>query len=324
MLFSSTLFLFCFLPIVLLGHTVLHARYRNAWVFLASFVFYGWGEPFVLGVMLASIAANWVLGLWMQREPKAVLPLVACLAFNLGILIGFKYADWLVDATSTALVGLGILDGPLPRIAELVPADWALHSVLFTPAGNVRLPIGVSFFTFQAMSYVIDIRRGEVAALRNPIDLALYKSLFPQLIAGPIVRYRDIQDQITNRQVHVADFAYGVRRFAIGLGKKMMIANAVAEVADAVFAIPGDALAPSVAWLGIVCYTAQIYFDFSGYSDMAIGLGNMLGFRFLENFDYPYIARSITEFWRRWHISLSTWFRDYLYIPLGGNRGGHA
>src|SRR5262245_4192396 len=321
-LFSSTLFLFGFLPVVLLGHTLLHPRYRNAWVCLASLAFYGWGEPFVLVVMLASSAATWPLGLWFQRKPNAVLPLVACLCFNLGILVGFKYADWLVDAASSVLFGLGLIGGPLPRIATLVPADWVLHDVLFTPQGNVRLPIGVSFFTFQAMSYVIDVRRGEVRALRNPLDLALYKSLFPQLIAGPIVRYRNIADQIHDRPVHVAGFAYGVRRFVLGLGKKMLIANTVAEIADAIFAIPVDALPASVAWLGIVCYTAQIYFDFSGYSDMAIGLGHMLGFRFLENFNYPYISRSITEFWRRWHISLSTWFRDYLYIPLGGNRAG--
>jgi alginate O-acetyltransferase complex protein AlgI len=324
MLFSSTLFLFCFLPLVLSGNFLLPGRWRNAWLLAASLVFYGWGEPFVVTVMLASVAANWAFGLWVARAPTARLPLVATLAFNLGLLVLFKYADWLVGVASRVLLTLGWIRTGLPDLAVLVPADWSLHAMLFTAQGYVRLPIGVSFFTFQAMSYVIDVRRGVVAPQRNVLRLALYKSLFPQLIAGPIVRYRDVAAQIARRTVAADDFAAGVHRFVIGLAKKMLIANTVAVAADAIFAIPGAALTPACAWFGLFCYTVQIYFDFSGYSDMAIGLGRMLGFRFLENFDYPYVARSVTEFWRRWHISLSTWFRDYLYIPLGGNRRGSA
>jgi alginate O-acetyltransferase complex protein AlgI len=185
---------------------------------------------------------------------------------------------------------------------------------------TVNLPIGISFFTFQAMSYVIDVYRGEGKPQRNPINFALYIAMFPQLIAGPIVRYRDIAAQLIERRVTLEGFSEGVRRFVLGLGKKMLIANTVAQVSDQIFAVPTDQLTLGMAWLAVVCYTAQIYFDFSGYSDMAIGLGRMFGFRFLENFNYPYIARTITEFWRRWHISLSSWFRDYLYIPLGGGR----
>ena len=324
MLFSSTLFLFSFLPIVLAGQFVLPNWLRNAWLLLASLVFYAWGEPFVVAVMLASVAANWVLGLWVERDRKGLLPLLATLGFNLGMLVVFKYADWLIAAASDMLQAVGLISAQLPRLGELWPKDQGLYGALFSSDGSVRLPIGISFFTFQAMSYVIDVRRGEVPAQRNPLDIALYIALFPQLIAGPIVRYVDIAKELVERRITSAGFAYGIRRFVIGLGKKMLIANTAAQVADKVFGLSLDVLPPPVAWLGIVCYTIQIYFDFSGYSDMAIGLGHMLGFRFLENFNYPYIARSITEFWRRWHISLSTWFRDYLYIPLGGNRGGAA
>jgi len=324
MLFSSTLFLFCFLPLVLACNFLLPVRWRNAWLLAASLVFYGWGEPFVVAVMLASVAANWAFGLWVARAPAARLPLLATLVFNLGLLVAFKYADWLVGVTTRVLQTLGLLHTALPELATLVPADWTLHAVLFTPEGHVRLPIGISFFTFQAMSYVIDVRRGAVAVQRRLVDLALYVALFPQLIAGPIVRYRDVAAAIVQRTVAADDLAAGVHRFVIGLAKKMLVANTVAVAADAIFAIPGAALTPACAWFGLLCYTVQIYFDFSGYSDMAIGLGRVLGFRFLENFDYPYTARSVTEFWRRWHISLSTWFRDYLYIPLGGNRLGTA
>jgi alginate O-acetyltransferase complex protein AlgI len=188
--------------------------------------------------------------------------------------------------------------------------------------GPVHLPIGISFFTFQSMSYIIDVYRKEVPAQKNPLTVALYISLFPQLIAGPIVRYRDIAHQLIQRQVKTSRFVEGIYRFVMGLGKKMIIANPLGAVADEIFSVPAAQLPVEVAWLGIICYTLQIYFDFSGYSDMAIGLGRMLGFTFLENFNYPYISRSITEFWRRWHISLSSWFRDYLYIPLGGSRAG--
>jgi alginate O-acetyltransferase complex protein AlgI len=237
-------------------------------------------------------------------------------------LVLFKYSDWLWTSASEFLTGAGLIANALPEIGSLVPADSPWRSVLLNADGHIRLPIGISFFTFQGLSYVLDVHRGEGRIQKNPIDFALYIALFPQLIAGPIVRYRDVYDQIVHRTTTVTGFAYGVRRFVIGLGKKMLIANFVAKVADAIFLIPSSELPPSVAWLGIVCYTLHIYFDFSAYSDMAIGLGHMFGFSFLENFNYPYVSRSITEFWRRWHMSLSSWFRDYLYIPLGGNRRG--
>ncbi|HUR27476.1 MAG TPA: MBOAT family O-acyltransferase, partial [Planctomycetota bacterium] len=240
--------------------------------------------------------------------------------YNLGLLVFFKYGDWFWSSFGGALHALGLSHTPLPPLAGLFGEQTFLRTALTTPDGHLRLPLGISFFTFQAFSYVIDIYRRDGRVQHNPINFALYKSLFPQLIAGPIVRYKDVDEQITSRQTTFDGFAYGVRRFVLGLGKKMLVANAAAEVADKIFN-SHDALPTPVAWLGILAYTIQIYFDFSGYSDMAIGLGRMFGFRFLENFDHPYVARSVTEFWRRWHISLSTWFRDYLYIPLGGNRG---
>jgi alginate O-acetyltransferase complex protein AlgI len=304
MLFSSPIFLFLFLPLLLAVY-YLGARWvRNTLLMLASLLFYAWGEPRLIVIMLASVAMNYVLALLvgaLRGRSAARWVLILAVAANLGVLVYFKYALFLIDS----------LNGLLGVLA-LPPLRW--HSVV--------MPIGISFYTFQAMSYVVDVFRGEVRAERNPINVALYIALFPQLIAGPIVRYVDIAAQIRERQVTVAGFAEGVQRFIIGLGKKMLIANSAAVVADVVFKIPANELGTGMAWLGIVCYTLQIYFDFSGYSDMAIGLGLMFGFRFLENFNYPYIAKSLTEFWRRWHISLSTWFRDYLYIPLGGNRAG--
>jgi len=210
----------------------------------------------------------------------------------------------------------------LPELSTLIPLSEPWRSTFYTADGHIRLPLGISFFSFQALSYVIDVYRRDAPVQKNPLDLALYVALFPQLIAGPIVRYRDVAEQIVQRTISRAGFAYGVRRFVIGLGKKMLIANTVAVPADAIFALPPEQLTLGLAWLGIVCYTLQIYFDFSGYSDMAIGLAQLFGFRFPENFNYPYVARSMTEFWRRWHISLSTWFRDYVYVPLGGNRRG--
>jgi alginate O-acetyltransferase complex protein AlgI len=244
----------------------------------------------------------------------------------------FKYADWLWDGLGAGLAGLGLLDEAPAPLGSHLASDSVWRSILLEADGSIRLPIGISFFTFQALSYVIDVQRREAPAQRNPLDIALYVALFPQLVAGPIVRYRDVAVQLVQRVVTRASFAYGIRRFVIGLGKKMLIANVCAEAADGVFGgagtdlagVPGAELYPALAWLALVAYTLQIYFDFSGYSDMAIGLGHMFGFRFLENFAHPYVSRSITEFWRRWHISLSTWFRDYLYIPLGGNRRGGA
>jgi alginate O-acetyltransferase complex protein AlgI len=324
MLFSSALFLFLFLPAVLLAYYVLPRKLRNALLFLASFVFYAWGERILSGVMLGSILANWALGIWVQRardagRGKGVVAIA--IAFNLGVLVLFKYADWLWSIVNWSLLAAGVVDHALPSVGSVLEGDPQWASVFLTGEGLIRLPIGVSFFTFQATSYIVDIYRGDVPAERSLVDFGMYKSFFPQLIAGPIVRYRDVHVQIHERRTTRAGFAYGVRRFVIGLGKKMLIANVVAKAADGIFGVPSAELTPALAWLGIVCYSLQIYFDFSAYSDMAIGLGHMFGFTFLENFDYPYIARSITNFWRRWHISLSTWFRDYVYIPLGGNRG---
>jgi len=302
MLFTSTVFLFLFLPFVLLIHYVLPSKMRNAFLFLASLFFYAWGEVFYSGIILISIFVNYAMTRIMTAAPpgsRRRALLAVTVAINLGLLGWFKYANFLVDNLNSLL---HIVDGP------------AIH------LQPVHLPIGISFFTFQALSYVVDAYYGKVAVQKRIIDLGLYIALFPQLIAGPIVRYADIATEIVARRVELHRFAYGVRRFIIGMGKKMILANPMGEVADNIFSLsPGDWTTP-VAWLGIACYTLQIYFDFSGYSDMAIGLGRMLGFTFNENFRYPYTAQSIREFWRRWHISLSTWFRDYLYIPLGGSQ----
>jgi alginate O-acetyltransferase complex protein AlgI len=302
--FSSIIFLFLFLPLTLFVYLVIGRRVRNYFLLFASLLFYAWGETTYVLIMLLSIAANYVAGLTIDHfkdRPQAKLFLGLAVAFNIGLLSVFKYANFIVD-------NLNILLG-----------SFELPKVALQP---VHLPIGISFFTFQAMSYVIDIYRRDAVVQRNPANIGLYIALFPQLIAGPIVRFHDIAAQITHRRVRIQDFAEGVERFIIGLGKKVLIANQVAAVCDQVFALKAGALSPSIAWLGVLCYTLQIYFDFSGYSDMAIGIGRMFGFRFLENFNYPYISTSVREFWRRWHISLSSWFRDYLYVPLGGNRQG--
>jgi len=304
MLFSEPVFVFLFLPLLFLVYVFVPRVAKNTVLLLASLLFYAWGEKFFVLVMLGSIAFNYLTGLLVEAgRPRGLhkLFLVLSVAGNLGLLIVFKYADFLVANLNLLLVRLKLAPIHVPPI---------------------HLPIGISFFTFQALSYVIDVYRGHTKVQKNPLRIALYITLFPQLIAGPIVRYQDIARQLASRVVSRAGFAEGVRRFILGLGKKILLANVVALPADQIFAIPTHQLTTPVAWLGTVCYALQIYFDFSGYSDMAIGLGRMFGFRFLENFNYPYISRSITEFWRRWHISLSTWYRDYLYIPLGGNRRG--
>ena len=307
MVFSSTIFLFFFLPLTLLAYFVVGPRGRNAILLAASLLFYAWGETVYLLVMLFSIAANYLFGLLIdrarQRGRRGGLAFACAVATNLGLLGFFKYANFFVDNLNPVLPVLG-----------LAPID----------IGRVHLPIGISFFTFQALSYIIDLYRNETTVQRSLLNFALYKALFPQLIAGPIVRYRDVARQIERRTVSLHDFAGGVQRFIIGLGKKVLIANVMGRAADTIFATPAETLPATLAWIGAIAFMLQIYFDFSGYSDMAIGLGRMFGFHFLENFNYPYIARSIREFWRRWHISLSTWFRDYLYIPLGGNRHGAA
>ncbi len=309
MLFSSPTFLFAFLPILLGLHALCPRRARNALLLVASLFFYAWGEPRMALVMLGSILGNWLFGLALERARSArgrrAVVALATVA-NLGLIGVFKYASFLWENLGHLAQAMGGADVVWP-VLEPIP-----------------LPIGISFFTFQAFSYVLDLYRKQADVQKNPLDFGLYIALFPQLIAGPIVRYKDVDTQIRKRTITLDGFAQGVRRFIVGLGKKMLIANVVAEQADKIFALEPAQLTAGVAWLGTVCYTLQIYFDFSGYSDMAIGLGKMFGFHFLENFNYPYISRSVTEFWRRWHMSLSTWFRDYLYIPLGGNRRGSA
>ena len=302
MLFSSTVFLFLFLPVALLGYYVIFRKNRkaqNVFLLLTSLFFYAWGEPWFVFVMIGSILGNWFFGLLVDRyrdQKIAARRLLALMfVFNLLILFLFKYLMFTLN-----------------NIKSLFAADFNIPTIF--------LPIGISFFTFQAISYVIDVYRKQGDVQKNPFNVGLYISFFPQLIAGPIVRYETISDQIQNRKETLEDFSQGVCRFIVGLGKKVLIANTMAVLADKAFLLPGDELSLSFSWLGAIAYTFQIYFDFSGYSDMAIGLGKMFGFHFLENFDYPYISKTISEFWRRWHISLGTWFKDYLYIPLGGSR----
>ena len=305
MLFSSPLFLYVFLPVLLGLYAVARPRYRNLVLLTASLVFYVWGEGAYVLVMIAIIAVNYGLGRRIEvlsGRDRARITVAVAVVVNLGLLIAFKYSNFLVDQLN---ILLGAVRGPRLKLSP------------------VHLPLGISFFTFHAISYVVDIYRRKTHGAK-PLDFALYMTLFPHSIAGPIVRYGDIAGQITSRTITIAGFAEGVRRFIIGLAKKMLVANTVAVAADAIFALPGRELNFSLAWLGVACYTLQIYFDFSGYSDMAIGLAKLFGIDFLENFNYPYAAGTVTEFWRRWHISLSSWFRDYLYIPLGGNRCGRV
>ncbi len=303
MVFSSAVFLFCFLPAVFLVYRLLPGiKLKNAWLALASLVFYAFGQLAYVPLFLASVAVNYTAGRLLQsrlRRRGAVLAGAA--ALNLGVLCVFKYTDFLL-ANLNALLGLAL---PLP---------------------GIELPIGISFFTFQGLSYVIDVYRDRDSGSRSFLKVLLYISFFPQLIAGPIVKYHDIAGQIDRRQATAEEAADGVRRFILGLAKKLLLANTAGLIADRMFneLLPAGALDWRLAWLGGVCYTLQIYFDFSGYSDMAIGMGHLFGFTIKENFRYPYAALSIRDFWRRWHISLSTWFREYLYIPLGGNRRGRA
>lgn len=304
MVFSSTAFLFFFLPLTLALYYLPGARHRNPVLLCASLLFYAWGEPTYVALMMLSILFNWGMGLWIaakhgQRSEGIVL--ATGVAINLLVLAHYKYSIFLLSSFNS-LIGLPFF-----------------HFTVDTHP--LPLPVGISFFTFHAISYLVDIRRGQAQALRNPLDMGLYISLFPQLVAGPIIRYHDVADQLVRRTNTLERFASGVERFAFGLGKKILLANTLGEIADQAFAIPVGQLSAATAWTGIVCYTLQIYFDFSGYSDMAIGLARMFGFELTENFNYPYISKSIREFWRRWHLSLSTWFRDYVYIPLGGNRG---
>ena len=311
MVFTSPTFLFGFLPIILALYYFSPWKIKNTILFAGSLIFYAWGETFYVLIMIISILSNHAFGVRIGRlsrglhdeNKKRKALLASAIAVNLLLLGWFKYANFLFENINLVL-------------------EWLSLSPLIIK--KVHLPLGISFFTFQAISYIVDVYRNETPAQKSRYQLGLYISLFPQLIAGPIVRYHDVVGQIIKRAHSIELFASGVQRFVFGLAKKMLIANPLGEVADNVFAQSAGDLSSPVAWLGITCYSLQIYFDFSGYSDMAIGLGRMFGFRFLENFNYPYISKSIQEFWRRWHISLSSWFRDYLYIPLGGNRGSPA
>jgi alginate O-acetyltransferase complex protein AlgI len=300
LLFTEPTFLFLFFPLLLLLYFAPrsreHGAYGNWLLLVASVVFYATGGGRFTWLMLGSIAFNYWMAILVSRNPRW---LPVAIAVNLTVLGIFKYANFIADNVNALLKMAGGQPLAVPR---------------------VLLPIGISFFTFHAISYVVDVHRRDATAQKSPVHAALYLLLFPQLIAGPIIRYRDIADQLARRLVTVDDFGYGVRRFIIGLAKKVLVANVVAGPADRIFAMPVAELSAGHAWLGLTCYTLQIYFDFSGYSDMAIGLGRMFGFRFPENFRWPYVADSVQDFWRRWHITLSTWFRDYLYIPLGGNR----
>ncbi|MDO4508899.1 MAG: MBOAT family O-acyltransferase [Lachnospiraceae bacterium] len=315
MVFSSIIFLCIFLPVMIIGYYVLPKKLKNVFLLIGSLFFYAFGEPKYIFLMLASIIGNYIFGIIIHysevkgKIPVKKLTLFLTVAFNIGLLIYFKYFVLIV----TTIKDLFDSNITVPEIA---------------------LPIGISFFTFQGMSYVIDVYRQDnklkedgtryELVQKNPINLALYISMFPQLIAGPIVRYGDIKDYLKDRTVDSGKFVSGIERFIIGLAKKVILANSLGEVADKIFSSDFSYMGTFVSWIGIVFFTIQIYFDFSGYSDMAIGLGRMFGFEFMENFNYPYISRSITEHWRRWHISLSTWFKDYVYIPLGGNRRGNV
>jgi alginate O-acetyltransferase complex protein AlgI len=331
MVFSSILFLFLFLPVVLSGYyflLILHhwfgkrplnwMRASNCFLLAASVIFYAWGEFRLIGVMVATILIDYtcsliISGAYRGGEVKALASngsrtraqktaLVLSIVSNLSLLAFFKYFHFGVENYN------------------LLMERFGFSNSVWNPVLRVTLPLGISFYTFESMSYTIDVFRGEIKATRNLIDFACFVTLFPHLIAGPIVRYKAIADQLIERHLRLESVSYGVQRFIVGLGKKVLIANQVALAADQIFSLPPEQLTAGTAWLGVCCYTLQIYYDFSGYSDMAIGMGRMLGFTILENFSYPYIASSIQEFWRRWHISLSTWFRDYVYKPLGGSR----
>ncbi|MBI5037109.1 MAG: MBOAT family protein [Candidatus Kerfeldbacteria bacterium] len=322
MLFSSPIFLFAFLPIFFIIYFSLRTqRLRNLWLLIVSLIFYTWGEGKLVMIMLLTSGIDYVAGLGIERgfrgifRPRAARAfitthrsrsqtvfLVLSVVSNLALLGFFKYFNFGIDNLNAIFEFFG----------------W--QTITLSGMWQIVLPLGISFYTFQSMSYTIDVYRGTVKATTSYIDFMAFVTMFPQLVAGPIVRYEVVARELIDRIVTRNGFAYGIRRFVMGLGKKMLIANLVAVPADAIFALPAEALTAPMTWFGAVCYALQIYFDFSGYSDMAIGMGRMLGFNFLENFNFPYVAKSIRDFWRRWHISLSTWFRDYLYIPLGGNK----
>lgn len=305
MVFSSLNFLFVFLPIVLVLYFLAPKKLRNLVLFVVSLFFYAWGEPVYVVLMLFSTVVDFTHGILVEKalkannKRKAKAAVASSMVVNLLLLGFFKYSDFLI-ANVNAVFGLEI------------------------PLLNLPLPIGISFYTFQTMSYTVDVYRGEAKAQHNIISFGAYVALFPQLIAGPIVQYKTVAEQLENRSEGLSDFGYGAGRFITGLGKKVLIANNLGLLWESVKAVDTGSLTLLSAWIGIIAFAFQIYFDFSGYSDMAIGLGRIFGFKFLENFNYPYLSKSITEFWRRWHISLGSWFREYVYIPLGGNRRGLA
>ena len=303
MVFSSLIFLFVFLPIVLVLYFITPNRFKNVILLLSSLFFYTWGEGDLVLLLIGSSVFNYFIARYIQGKNKKA-GLVLSIFFNLGLLGFFKYFNFTIDNINQILSLFG------------------MHSETLNNASKIALPIGISFYTFQALSYCIDVYYGKIRANKNYIEFATYLCMFPQLVAGPIVRYIDIEAKFKERQPNIESISNGVERFMIGFSKKIIIANPLSQIADEIFAMNYADLSTSLAWLGIFAYSMQIYFDFSGYSDMAIGLGKMFGYDFLENFNYPYISKSIKEFWRRWHISLSSWFKDYLYIPLGGNRKG--
>ena len=299
MVFSSAVFLFIFLPVVILLHTVIqNIKVRNGLLIVASLVFYAFGEPVYVVMLIGSVAVNYIFGTLLARNKnKAVL--AVAVVVNLALLVVFKYTGFLVTS-----------------INQIFSSN--------IPVPDIVMPIGISFYTFQAISYVIDTYRSEDSGKQRFFDVLLYISLFPQLIAGPIVKYNSIKDEIKTRMVTTDGLLHGIRLFVIGLAKKVLIANTVGYAADTVFSMNTSLIDMPLAWFGAICYTLQIYFDFSGYSDMALGIGRMMGFTFPKNFDHPYVASGIRAFWRKWHMSLTAWFREYLYIPLGGNRKGLA
>lgn len=299
MVFSTIIFLCVFLPIVIIGYYLVPKPAKNMFLLICSLFFYAWGEPVYVLIMLASIAYNYLFGMFIANTRQDKLWMIISVVVNLLVLGIFKYSGFFIE-----------------NIDKVIP------NLLHVP--DIALPIGISFYTFQGMSYCIDVYRDKEMVQKNPVNLALYIAMFPQLIAGPIVRYSDIRMELTGRSHNAEMFSEGAGRFIIGLSKKAILANTLGAVATNIMSEDLQTMGAGVAWIGAIFYTLQIYFDFSGYSDMAIGLGKIFGFNFSENFNYPYISKSIREFWRRWHISLSSWFRDYLYIPLGGSRRGNV
>ncbi len=300
MVFSSMTFLWIFLPLLLFLYFIIKEKYQNILLLIFSLIFYAWGEPKYILLMISSIIINYLMSLLIDKTKKKNirrLVFIITILINVGLLGYFKYFDFIISNLNK-----------LPGVS--------------LSTKNIILPIGISFYTFQIMSYIIDLYKKKIKVQKNILDLALYISFFPQLIAGPIVKYKDINNQIKKRKVTIESFTYGTKRFIYGLSKKVLIANTLALIVDSILEYNVTEITTSIAWICSLCYSLQIYYDFSGYSDMAIGLGKMFGFTFLENFNLPYQSKSITEFWKRWHISLSSWFKEYIYIPLGGNRKG--